>query len=73
MGLGVTPPIVKTNIKTIYDSSNFRPSSIVPRVAKIFEAHIAKIIDDKIVFHLKICLDLTEMEIALKHYLDLGI
>ena len=44
-------PIIKSNIKSIHDSSNYRLISIMLIIAKIFEACVAKIIDNKLVFH----------------------
>ena len=49
--LSVIHQILKINNKSIHDSSNYRPISIMPITAKIFESSIAKIIYDKMVFH----------------------
>ena len=51
MGLSVIHPIKTNNIKSTHDSSNYRPISIMPVTAKIFEAFVVKIIDNKLVFH----------------------
>lgn len=51
MGISIIHPVIKNKVKSVHDIANYRPISIVPIMAKIFESCIANIIETNLVSH----------------------
>jgi hypothetical protein len=50
-GHSVIIPIVKDASKPLIDANNYRPISIIPIVAKVFESCLSSLLEDKFQFH----------------------